>query len=370
MSRPFANRRPRGAATVELAIGSLLWVTVTLLGLWMSEVSFLTTKVQEAASSGVWNAAGRKVDDYSVANNASGNSDYNAAINGASAQTTSRYADFDGVRGNGSGTRRLLARGSGLRMTCAPGAGRTPLAFDSPARTTYDDGRGATPARVTNELRNLFKARPATMCTASAFASPWQLPQTFLDDPGKGFFKTPMYTDGSILLCGAGRAKNGRCPEAYAVLLGDWAVDGRRGAPITHNLPLPLETDTQTSHPNNNLPYRDMVRRVFLASGDKPNYQAGDPGEAASAKFQRRMSNMKRLHNEQNFYMSYAGVESDYGDMLSPDTPIPARCRTCHFNTTGTQTVNGNPDIPDKMRNDYRYLRRPCFLGIGGCKEP
>src|SRR5581483_3812760 len=110
----------RGQATVELAIGATAWVTIVLLGLWLSEVSFLSVKVQEASSAAVWDATGRKVDDFGVPNNAQADSDYNAAIGGVTASMTQRYADFDGLDSARTVTRRLLAEGRVTDVTCAP----------------------------------------------------------------------------------------------------------------------------------------------------------------------------------------------------------------------------------------------------------
>jgi hypothetical protein len=352
----------RGQGTVEVAIGATVWVTIVVLGLWLSEVSFLQVKVQEASAAAVWEAAGRKVDDYSVADNAQGDTDYQDALDGVGRAVSNRYADFDGLESAGRQTRRLLVEGRVTSVSCVPGAGQTPLSYDVPAATRYSDRTGAVPTAVNDALRTLYRPRVATMCSASAVAAPYQLPEHFDDQGGQAWFNTPLRKDGSIQLCGVGRAKNGACQGRYAVLLGDWALDGLPTSDATKNLMLAKEHDQE--HQTGNLPYKAMVQHLYEVSGT--GYGANQHNYQASARFLSKIANQFPLINETDFAMSYSGVEGGYGDLLKFSAPIPPNCKGCHFNTTGTSPVNGNPT----PTHDWNSLRAQCFLGLGGCARP
>jgi hypothetical protein len=347
---------------VELAIGATVWVTLVLLGLWLSEVSFLQVKVQEASAAAVWDATGRKVDDYSVPDNAQGDNDYQAAVNGVSTAMSNRYADFDGINTAASQTRRLFVEGKVTNVSCKNGAGQTPLQFDVPGSTRYFDGTGSVPSAVNDALRTLYRPRPATLCSATAVAAPYQLPDHFDDEGGQAWFNTPLRKDGAIQLCGAGKAENGACKGRYAVLLGDWALDGPPRSSATKNLMLAKEN--QQASQVGNLPYKAMVQRLYEVSGR--GYGANQGRYQASAQFLSKLANQQPIINETDFAMSYSGVEGGYGDLLKFSAAIPPSCSGCHFNTSGTQPANGNPT----PANDWNSLREQCFLGIGGCARP
>ena len=51
----------RGQGTVEIALGSLLVVTVLMFGIHFGEVLFMSIKVQEAANSAQWDATSMKL---------------------------------------------------------------------------------------------------------------------------------------------------------------------------------------------------------------------------------------------------------------------------------------------------------------------
>ena len=46
----------RGQATVELALGLLIFVTVLIFGIHFAEMGFLSLKVTEASASAIWDA--------------------------------------------------------------------------------------------------------------------------------------------------------------------------------------------------------------------------------------------------------------------------------------------------------------------------
>ncbi|MFL5318133.1 MAG: hypothetical protein ACJ790_00655 [Myxococcaceae bacterium] len=378
----------RGQGTVELALGATLFVSVLLLGLYLIEVSFLSIKVQEASAATVWDATGRTAHDFKNAATNPGSVDkpYQNILSGPSSSEkalTARYKDFDALNKGTTGTARLFARGSALQAACerTSGGKSDPVAFDLPPSTTYS--KGVVPTRVNSLLRSWYRPEGGTICTASANAQAFDLPKQFLDKDGPGGFFAKFRSDKTLKLCGAGRAVSGSCTAGYAVLLGDWGLDGNPGDLIVRDSVLP-ENKTDQGKPTNT-PYRKMVEALFEESGAR--YDAGGKTPGAASRFAMRIGGKlgkayQAPTNEKQFYMSYAGSEHDYVDMLDGPTFAqtqaecarrggtcnPATCTNCHFNTAGTQPVNGNPK--PKPQDDWENLRKPCFLGLGGCKVP
>jgi hypothetical protein len=362
----------RGQGTVELALGSLLVLTTLMLGLWLTEVSFLSVKVQEASAAAVWNATGRPLDDYSDPSDPTRTTaNYQQLLIDVERDLTSQYRDFDGVGAGGNGTARLFTQGQNLAVDCEPTASSGPgaLVYNVPAFTRGSTGN-VVPAQVNAQLRRWYQPRGATICTASANTSTYELPQTYLDKSKGGFF-TAFRGTGKIRLCGAGRALGQQCQAGYAVLLGDWALDGRAGTPMVRDTVLP---ESRGQPPmQSNVPYRQMVRTLFVDSGQ--GYNADAAGNGASGRFAAKLS--MRLnppgtaegHRDRKFYMSYSGSEHAYGDQLKwrfRPSGTQECWVVCHFNTAGTQPVHGNPSLNNI--DDWRNRRQPCFLGLGGCQ--
>jgi hypothetical protein len=348
-------RARRGQATVELALGGLLLISTVMLGLWLSEVSFLSIKVQEASAAAVWNATGRPIDDFNdLSNPTVTQNNHRNALLGVEQQIGSRYQNFDGAEGGSNGTARVFTRGKELKISCVETGPAGPLAFSIP------------PTRaLNNQMRGWFQPRGAAICTASAEASTYELPKTLADRSEGGFF-TKFRDDKVIRLCGAGKAVGNACGGGYPVLLGDWGFDGRPTDQIVRDSVLPESVGLDVT--DGNVPYRAMIKTLFKSSGNA--YQADVPGGGPSATFAAALGGQpapggRERHFDRKFYMSYAGSEHDYGDMLEFRKDNPG-CLACHFNTAGTSVVNGNPRPPDS--EDWRTLRKPCFLGLGGCQ--
>jgi hypothetical protein len=360
----------RGQATVELALGGLLLVTTVLMGIWLSEVSFLSIKVQEASASAVFNSTGRQVEDFEAPS--SSGALFNRAVTDVSKDLSKSYSDFDALGGGGSGTSKVFTHGQALKVECVPSRGlaASKLDYQIPGSTRWFDGTGSTPTQVNDLLRAWYQPRGAAVCTASAEASAYRVPKSFADQSSGGFF-TQLREDRTIRLCGAGKVVGAGCPAGYPVLLGDWALDGQPGSKITRDSILPESPNVDVNA--GNVPYRSLVRRLFRTSGERYDADGNTPG--ASGRFAAKLGGQLQpgyerpvdKHTEKKFYMSYSGSEHDYVDMLEPEKRIPdPSCRVCHFNTAGTQQVNGNPR-PDDPDDDWRTLRKPCFLGLGTC---
>lgn len=368
----------RGQATVELALGATLLVTIIMLGLYLTEVSFLSLKVQEASNAALWDATGRPAHDFRNPNSgtATGNP-YDGILTATPGAIERRYRDFDAWRNAPAGTRRLFAQAGGLDVSCeqAPATGGGAIAYNVPPVTQRSDGQ-LVPGATNAQLREWYRPRGGTVCTSSATVAAFDLPTQFLDDADDGFFAARFRGEQPIRLCGAGRAVSGSCSAGYGILLGDWGLDGPPTSRIVRDSVLPESPNVNVN--NGNVPYRQMVRELFEVTGRR--YYAGRVTGGSASRFAARVGDTagRTPHNERRFYMSYAGSEHNYVDMLEPEEVIPARCRTCHYNTNGSFTVTGNPlfnpnarkiEDDDRDRN-WHWLRRRCFLGLGGCNLP
>lgn len=361
----------RGQATVELVLGGLVFVSLLIGGLYLTEASYLSLKVQEASVSALWNASGRRVHQFNASQLNAPNALYAPLENassgplGAGPNAQSRYEDFDGLEDHGP-PRRLFAQASPMVVTCdetRAGPGQDPLSFEVPQVTQYTSSPRTVPRRVSAQLRTWYQDRGGVRCNASAQISPFEMPERFLQQEDGGFFKEPLHDGRTLRLCGVGPSVGRRCRGSYAVLLGDWSLDGPRGSYLNHDVPRERPGGYNRS-------YEAMVRDLFMKSG-RP-YGAG---------FQREPDHSSRFagavagespHDVRTFYMTFAGVETVREGIRSTDVLHGGSCRACHFNTAGTAVVDGpiHDDVnggPMRPSTTWYELRRPCFLGLGGC---
>ena len=112
----------RGQATVELALGSIVFVGVLLIGIHLAEYAQLSLKVQEAQTFAMWDASLRRVQTRG-ADGSTNSQPFDRTmdtVSGVAPRAQRRYADFDGVR-NGNSTTVRRSR----RQTMRAGAGCT-----------------------------------------------------------------------------------------------------------------------------------------------------------------------------------------------------------------------------------------------------
>lgn len=361
----------RGQATVELVLGGLVFISLLIGGLYLTEASFLTLKVQEASVSALWNASGRRVHQFNASQLNSPNALYDPLEDtrngplGAGPNTQARYDDFDGLEDHGP-PRRLYTQVSPMVVTCEEtraGRGQDPLSFEIPRAIPYTAGSRRVPNRVTSQLRTWYQDRGGVRCNASARISPFEMPETFMNREDGGFFQEPLHDGRTLRICGVGPSVGNRCRGGLAVLLGDWSLDGPRGSYLNHDVPRRRPSGYNRS-------YEAMVRQLFEKSGEP--YGAGTRSEPDhSSRFAGAVAG-ERPHDARTFYMTFAGVETldqgfRYTDVLHGGT-----CRGCHFNTAGTAVVDGpiyDEANPGSVRPSTTWyeLRRPCFLGLRGC---
>jgi hypothetical protein len=263
-----------GQATVELVLGGLVFVSLLIGGLYLTEASFLSMKVQEASASALWNATGRRVHQFNVSQLNSPNALYDPLEDtrngplGAGPNTQSRYADFDGLQDHGP-PRRLFTQASPMVVTCdetRAGPGQDPLSFEIPQTIPYTSGPRRVPNRVISQLRTWYQDRGGVRCNASARISPFEMPETFMNREDGGFFKEPLHDGRTLRICGVGPSVGNRCRGSLAVLLGDWSLDGPRGSDLNRDVPRERPAGYNRS-------YEAMVRQLFMRSGQP--YGAG-----------------------------------------------------------------------------------------------
>jgi hypothetical protein len=204
MVRTRQSRR-RGQAMVEMALGLLLFVTVLIFGIHFAEVGYLSLKVQEAATSALWDTTSAKMHELP------GNfKPLENAINKAGQQATERYEDFDG-RSSRHGQKKIVqvfTSANGLSVTCEE---EKQISF-KPSGSTKD----------------VYANTGGMRCWSSAELAPIHIPEHFVDKGQGALFDVPHYMMGAIPVCGIGRAQqgNGKCRGAYGILLDDWGLAG------------------------------------------------------------------------------------------------------------------------------------------------
>lgn len=293
----------RGQATVELALGSIVFVGALLIGIHLAEYAQLSLKVQDAQAFAIWEATGKRVQDRKL------DGDTNTipfgrtldATTGVGPMAKRRFADFDGLTGTNGGNviGRALTEGSGVDVDCV-----------------RDDNLHFAPS---------LTARPVMIdlgglrCSASASIKAINVPKAFLQKEDSGFFKEKITRTAPIPVCGMGFPVNGTCRGALSILTNDWGLVGDETRECKNACAVSE--------------YRGMVQRLFGAGGGTAGRDfavqfAGDP-----------------LSDATEFHFSFSGVESGMMDYVGGEG-LP------RFITGGA----GSGMVP-------QMLRPRCFLG-------
>jgi hypothetical protein len=204
-------RQQRGQAAVEMALGTLVFVTILVFSIHFSEVGFLSLKVQEATAAAMWDTTQGKMHDipWQYGTVASG------AVSAAQGETQARYADFDGrlSTNNGGAITNVFTRASGMAINCNMG-GINDGSFGGGFLTGF-----------------VYRTNGGMHCSAQANLSAYNFPTSFLENtggPGGFTFKVKNYAASSttIKVCGVGRAVAGNCSKRYKMLIDDWGLAG------------------------------------------------------------------------------------------------------------------------------------------------
>ena len=348
----------RGQATVELALGALVLVTVLLFGVPFGELAIATLKVKEATAFAALDVTGQRSDTFSVPALASGNTfaPFNPAPVGAAAKA--RYADLDGMSDRaGNSWTQALTRLDAFDLSCRRDA---TLSFRlelsrGPKRPELNAALGW--------LRGRYRDQGGASCTAQARASAFRIPTGFAEG-GDGFFQVKHREVLEMPVCGAGFPSGGSCAGRLAVLTGEWAFDGPMGDSQNEDVP-------STEHGRvNNPAYRDAVKRVFdLNGGPLSDSSAITPGqhilEVAAGM---RPGAQPEWLDETRFSMSALLDRSDPQVTISTHTlTTPANGRLS-YQTSGAD-LHSDYVGWDEASGRVNGVPR-CFLGLYGCRYP
>jgi hypothetical protein len=308
----------RGQSLVELAIGTLVFVTVLLFGVHFAEVGFLSLKVQEAANTALWETTGARMHD-TFAPTGPDWSLWKNGIGPAQARAQSMHRDFDALGDGNKTVTQVFTRGSDLRVECRP-----LVAADSVATL-------APPALAANA----FPAGDSgAFCSAEAVLTGMKLPQSFLDGSP---FQAAHFVPVDMHICATGRAMSDQCTGGLSLLLDDWGFTGQaeaRECGLAHN--------GAATCPNQ--PYYDMSKSVYDASLERFRF-LGAGSRLASV-----VAGASPI-DEDFFYMSFRGNEGEYG-------PFRESLLSSHGDLLWETTPWEDPG------NYKNPLRTNCWLGL------
>lgn len=199
----MVSARARGQATVELALGLMVFVTVLLFGIHFAEIGYLSTKVTEANASALWHATAAKMHtlpgDF-------GDLDSLISGNKPGQEAQGLYADFDGRTSTSDGNEeaQVFTRATGMQVRCEAG------------------GPSFQPVGTTE---GVFRDTGGMVCRSEAnFQVLPVFPRSFLDSGQGAFFKERHYAATNLTICGVNRGGNGGCQGQFAILLDDWGL--------------------------------------------------------------------------------------------------------------------------------------------------
>lgn len=301
-----------GQAMVEMALGLLVFVTVLIFGIHFAEVGYLSLKVQEAATSALWDTTSAKMHELPA-----NFSHVDNAISKAGQHATERYEDFDGrtSRHGRPKITQVFTSAEGLSVTCEAEK-KISVKPSSSTRDVYEDTGGMT-------------------CTATAELAPIRIPRRFVDKGQGAIFDVPHYLRGALPVCAIGRPQqgNGKCRGSYGILLDDWGLAGAAESG---------ECEVLEEGGCGNKPYYQSTQRVYedhvAVNGDSVKLAERIVGEAPI--------------DPGKFWMSFRGMESEFVDKENGGDEDP--------NDWVTTPGAGSPT--DGYKSSYQ-ARGNCFLG-------
>jgi hypothetical protein len=259
---------------VEMALGLLLFVTVLIFGIHFAEVGYLSLKVQEAATSALWDTTSAKMHElpgrFTHVEN---------AIKQAGQHATERYEDFDG-RTSRHGRPKIVqvfTSAEGLSVTCEE---EKHLSF-----------------KPSNSTQDVYEDTGGMRCTAQARLAPIRIPEHFVDRGQGALFDVPHYMMGAIPVCAIGRPHPGngnkKCRGAYALLLDDWGLAGEAESG---------ECKVLDEGNCGNKPYYDSTELVY-----KDHVKV----DGSSEKLAKEIVGESPI-DPGKFWMSFRGMDSDF----------------------------------------------------------
>ncbi len=355
----------RGQATVELALGTLVLVTVLMYGIAFAEWSVAVQKVKGAVAFAISTAHGQRTHLFSNGNVSSGDTFSPFDPRRAGDVALARNRDFDPL--TPGGTRRwsqAMAQASNFRASCRA-TNDVEFRLQRPGASHRGAGGDALMASVFSYLDNRLERRGGVSCTASARLELANLPTRFAEG-GDGFFQAEHAVRLAIPMCGVGMPnRDGACTGELAALTGDWGIDGPMSGGLAElNEDVPSETATSSV----NRPYRELVRDVWERNG-------GDQG-MANEEMMRSLTGITGPGqttgpfgdpwiDTDHFHMSFRG------DGMGPRTANVKVRELRDDPRLWYQTSGANLDSSylrwNRSTGDLRGIPR-CYLGLEGCE--
>lgn len=290
---------PRGQAITELALGSIVFVTVLLFGIHFSETVVTQMKVTEAGASTMWDVTAGRMHTWPMNTGPTG-----AAIAAAMASGNARYRNFDGrevaasVRPTPSLT-QVLTSANNLTVNCRQGAGIDyfpTLLMRLHFSLVYRDVEGVE-------------------CNAQADVRHGGVMRVFnfLDD-ANGFFKERQFAGrgagaaGNYHTCAVGRAQFGACPQPMRMMIDDWGMSNGGGAEA---MPCPV---LPFGIPCPNLPYWGSTNLVYQAMSIPFGVQSGADYNLVTRVYQFAPPPtwIPFISSPTSFYMTFVGEEAGF----------------------------------------------------------
>ena len=352
MNRP--TTRPGGQATLELALGMIVFVTVLMFGIHFAEVGYLSLKIHEAAVSPLWDSTALRVHRMVPSETQIGDFSTLPSIpTDVMANANARYSDFDGrtsTTGSRSTVDQVFTRIDNMQVRC-----------QLEPRVEFDVPRSARPlmhapqagdfstvppqpigSSTQSVLDGVYENKGGISCSAEAHLETLPtLPTRFLEG-ANGFFTQQHGKRLNMKACAMGRAHDGKCQGSYAILLGDFAF-----ADTEVSGECPLQPEKPNIPCGENPAFYDAAMKVF----DNNNRSAG----RASSEFAEHFVGYSPI-DERGFFMSYRGEEDGY---IENDTPPGEAMDTLHR----PRDTGGVEHKPSPLRRDSNT----CFLGLKKC---
>lgn len=255
MSAARATSR-RGQATTELALLSIVFVTVLVFGVHFAELGALKLRVQQAGIFATWSATGDRAHKLNRPDPLQSPLFYDAndlkdGRNRSPAQATlERYADFDGASGAaGTQVTWSVTRGTSLSARCQPAAVAVPPVLTTPLQRLAPGYRYAQDGN---------REVDAVACNAHGHIALFGVPAEVLEGQD-GFFKRKNIWRPSVEVCAFGRARSGSCRPGPPVAIDDWGLAGDEGG---ESLQCGFACTIEQA-PDSNIAYKQTVQRLY-----------------------------------------------------------------------------------------------------------
>ena len=336
----------RGQALVEAVLGILVFVVVFTFGIHFAEVGYMALKVQEAATSALWDMTASRVHGagYTFPGGAPG------VIAQTSLQANGRYQDFDGrvSVNNGAGLQGVMTLSGVLTIQCASGNGPS---FDQPT------GMG-----------NLFQAADySATCGANAVTQAIGIPGSSLGGQNGTLFRLTYGPTAPLLLCAVGTPNAQACNGDFGIMLDDWGLIGSGvGLPAgqSESAECTVGNAPGCAGGNGNTGFYNAAKSVYDAAPAIP---------IAASLMAATFTFAPPPIDESQFWMSFRGEESNFSTYPGYRSKFVEPVAGFPHGYTGYPTSPGgvlpnfaldvmNLPVKKKYLEGYN-LRTNCFLG-------